>query len=192
MSIYADSESLWQWASSNGSRHYSQIRAQRQRQIQTNCKTQVVQYLERAKQKGCDCNAPQLSCRQRYIPEGALERACTAGVTWFSLWWRSSFLAEELSWRRFPFRFLFHLKKKNLPAWLFFFYYDRGVEIINEMTLKHCHRDFFACFKQITSELVSTNFCSGAVILFSTNAPNLSSSHTTSLEISQPPFASSS
>ena len=119
MSIYADSESLWQWASSNGSRHYSQIRAQRQRQIQTNCKTQVVQYLERAKQKGCDCNAPQLSCRQRYIPEGALERACTAGVTWFSLWWRSSFLAEELFWRHFPYRFLFHLKKKNLPAWLF-------------------------------------------------------------------------
>ena len=38
-------------------------------------------FLETAKQKGSDCNASQLSCRLHYIPEGALERACTAGVT---------------------------------------------------------------------------------------------------------------
>ena len=90
------------------------------------------------------------------------------------------------------FQVLVPSEEKKSSCMVVFFYCDRGVEIINEMTLKHCHRDFFACFNQITSELVSTNFCSGAVILFSTNAPNLSSSHTTSLEISQPPFASSS
>ena len=91
--------------------------------INTSSKTKTDSYqsifLERAKQKGSDCNASQLSWRQRDIPEGALERAFTAGVTWFSLWWRSSFLAEELSWRHFPFRFLSHLKKKIFPHGLF-------------------------------------------------------------------------
>ena len=52
-----------------------------------------------------------------------------------------------------------------------FFYHYGGVEIINEMTLKHYQGDFFACLNQMTSELVSTNFCSGA-LLKSHNLPS--------------------
>ena len=137
-------------------------------------------FLERAKQKGCDCNASQLSCRLHYIPEGALERACTAGVTWFSLWWRSSFLAEELFWRHFPFRFLSHLKKKIFPHGLF-------------LSLWRCWNYQWDDFETLPGGL----FCLlkpndiriGVHKLFfwsrsfSTNAPNLSLSPTTFLDI---------
>ena len=60
------------------------------------------------------------------------------------------------------FQVLVPSEEKKSSCMVVFFYYDRGVEIINDMTLKHCHRDFFACFNQMTSELVSTNFSSGA------------------------------